>query len=133
MTDRQVVLQWYSCTALLINFRKVIASYTLYCNGFCTAWAIKLTCKRLWGAIENTQVGDMRIFQCSCWLLIGVKTKADRIECMLVLMASSFTNVCIPQGRYLCSVTRLYVTTKVLATSPVLKVKVVSFLVDVYR
>ena len=28
------------------------------------------------------------------------------------LMVSSFTNVCIPQGRYLCSVTRLYPTTQ---------------------
>ena len=111
--------------------RKVIGSYALYCNGLCSAIrGDKPDLQKVsGGTIENTQVSDMGVFQCSCWLVICVKTKADGIECMLPLMASSFTNVCIPQGGTFALLQDYMLTTKVFVTSPVLKVKVVSFLV----
>ena len=62
----------------------MISSYALYCNGLCGAIGYKVNLHKISaGAIENTQVSDMRVFQCSCWLVICVKTKADGIKCML--------------------------------------------------
>src|SRR5688572_26742477 len=93
---------------------------------------INLTSKRLVGGQSKTRRfaiwGSSNVLAGSSFAL-RPKLMESNVLWSVSLMASSFTNVCIPQGRYLCSVTRLYVTTKVLATSPVWKVKVVSFLV----